>query len=443
MTMLLATDEGVRTLDGADGAEAAGPGPTVAVIPGDDVALHRLMLVETESRARLAEARMRATDLAAQPIEDLHVAVGPADADGASWVAIIAHDRMAGHLSHLKAAGAAPAHVVPAALLLAPADGAPSMARFGDRVLLRTEELAGLVEPSLASALTGSSQLGRFLQLGEFACGEAPDPLPLDLLQGAYAPRRRWWAERRFRIVALLLGLLVATLLAAPLLIERARSAAAVAVSDRAVVELAAQTLGTRPADAEAGAAALAAARRSAEGGALGARLSFATAIIEQVPGASLETVRLTGDGKLLLGLGGPADAINLVGQRMAGGAFQVQAAGTTITVGDRQAARATNDSELAQSLLRLVTARQDAALAGAARARGAPMKPEAVAAALVAAGLSPPGSAGPAIPVPAARATVLLPLIADLELKGARFTTATITRNADQTVSATLGVAP
>ncbi len=443
MTILLATDDGVRTLDVAEAAEAGAAGPTVAVIPGDDVALHRLTLMETGGRARLAEARMRATDLSAQPIEELHVAVGPADSEGASWVGIIAHDRMAGHLTHLKAAGAEPAHVVPAALLLAPAEGAPSMARFGDRVLLRTQELAGLVEPSLASALTGSSQLGRFLQLGEFAPGGAPVPLPLDLLQGAYALRRRWWAERSFQIPALLLGLLVAALLAAPFLIERARSAAAVAVSDRAVVELAAQTLGTRPADATAGAAALAAARRAAEGGALGARLSFATAILEQVPGASLETVRLADDGSLQLALGGPADAINLVGQRMAGGPFAVRASGTTVTIGDRQAARATTDSPLAQSLLRLVTARQDAALAGAARARGAPMKADAVTAAFVAAGLSPPGSRGPAIPVPAARATVLLPLIADLELKGARFTRAMIDRNADKTVTATLGVAP
>jgi general secretion pathway protein L len=440
MTMLLATEDGVRPL-GAGNADA--PGATVAVIPGDDVALHRLTLMETDSRARLAEARMRATDLAAQPIDDLHVAVGPADAEGASWVALIAHDRMAGHLAHLKAAGAEAAHVVPAALLLDPADSAPSMARFGDRVLLRTNELAGLVEPSLASALTGSSQLGRFLQLGEFAPEAAPDPLPLDLLQGSYAPRHRWWADRRFRLAALLLGLLVAALLLAPLLIDRVRNGAAIAVNDRAVVELAAQTLGTRPADAEAGAAALAAARRTAEGGAIGARMTFATAIIEQVPGARLDSARLQPDGSLLLALGGPADAINLVGQRMAGGAFVAKPSGTSITLGDRQAARTTVDTPLAQSMLRLVTARQDAALAAAAKARGAPMQPQAVAAALVAAGLAPPGQAGPRLAVPAARATVLLPLLSDLEMKGARFGGAEFTRNADQTISATLEVAP
>lgn len=440
MNLLLATEDGVLTL----GEPVAGEGgATVVVIPGDDMALHRLTLLETDGRARLAEARMRATDLSAQPIEDVHVALGPADADGASWVGLIARDRMTGHLAHLKAAGADPSHIVPAALLLEPAAATPSMARFGDRVLLRTNEIAGLVEPSLASALTGSSQLGRFLQLAEFAPSQAPDPLPLDLLQGDYAPRSRWWADRRFQLAAALLGLVVVALLLAPALIQRARTAAAVAVLDRSVVELASQTLGKAPENAEAGAKALAAARRAADGGALGARLSYVTAILETVPGARLENASLQPDGSLLLALGGPADAINLIGQRMAGGAFAATASGPTLKVGDRVAGRFTSDSPLAQSMLRMVTARQDAALAGAARARGTRMSAEAVRAALVAAGLSQPGAAATPILVPSARATVLLPLLSDLEMKGARFTSAKISRNADQTISATLGVAP
>lgn len=440
MTLLLETEDGVLALGEPGSGDAQA---TIAVIPGDDMALHRLTLVETDARARLAEARMRATDLAAQPIEDVHVAVGPADAEGACWVGLIARDRMAGHLAHLRAAGADPAHVVPAALLLEPAEAAPSMARYGDRVLLRTSEVAGLVEPSLASALTGSSQLGRFLQLGEFSPSQAPDPLPLDLLQGDFAPRIRWWAERRFQIAAALLSLLLVALLLAPALIDRARTAAAVAVMDRAVVDLATQTLGSAPPGAVAAAEALAAARRAADGGALGARLSHVTAIIETIPGARLDSARLRPDGSLLLVLGGPADAINLVGQRTAGGAFAASATGTTLVLGDRQAGRATSDTPLAQSMLRLVTARQDAALAGAARARGAPLSADAARAAFVAAGLAPPAAAGEPILVPAARATVLLPLLVDLERKGARFTAAEITRNADQTISASLGVAP
>jgi general secretion pathway protein L len=387
---------------------------------------------------------MRATDLAAQPIEDVHVAVGPADADGASWVALIDRAAMAGHIAHLKAAGAEPAAIVPAALLLDPAEATPSMARFGDRVLLRTSDLAGLVEPSLASALTGSSQLGRFLQLGEFEPAAAPDPVPLDLLQGEFAPRLRWWASRRFKLQAAGLALLVLLLLAAPFLVERARSAALVTGYDRAVVELATQTLGARPADAAAGAEALAAARRTAEAGALGARLSHVARAVEGVPGARFDAVRLQADGSLLVTLGGEADAINAIAPRLSGGAFDVEARGATLTVKDRIAGRATTDSALSASMLRLVTARQDAALVAAAKARP-PMPAPVVAQALAAQGLGDPRLPPEAgtVSVPAARAPVLLPAIADLEQKGARFTAFTLTRNADETVSATLGVAP
>jgi general secretion pathway protein L len=441
MTLVLETEDGVLRLGGAD---VEGESPLVALLPGDDIALHRLPLAESDARERLSEARMRATDLSAQPIEDLHVAVGPADADGQSWVALIDRQRMADHLAHLKAAGAQPAHVVPAALLLDMPESGPGMARFGDRVLIRTGEIAGLVEPSLASALSGTSLLGRFVQLSEFAPEAVPDVLPLDLLQGEFAPRVRWWRERRFRLWGGLLALLVLLLALAPPLIDRARSAAAIAGYDQAVIELAAQTLGQRPADAMAASAALGAARASAEGGALGARLSFAAQGIESIPGARFDSVTLQPDGALKIGLGGPADAINLVGPRLAGGAFETRAEGTSVTLGGRVAGRPANDSPLSLAMLRLVAARQDAALVAAAKARGAPMTADQVAAALVTAGLADPAAAaGGRILVPAARSTVLLPLIADLELKGARFSAARIGRNADETLSATLEVKP
>lgn len=441
MTMLIATADGVETLVAGTDEEA----PLVAVIPGDDVALHRLHLIETEGSARLDEARMRATDLAARPLDELHVAVGPADAEGASWIGIIERERMAGHVAHFEAAGAKPTHIIPAALLLPPEPDGPSLARFGqtgDRVLLKTPEVAGLIEPVLTSSLAGSSQLGRMARMSAFAPSAVPDPLPLDLLQGAFAPRRQWWKERRFQLAAGLLTLLALLLLAAPTLIDRAKSAATIAAQDRAVVELAGATLGTRPTSAEAGAAALADARRKAEGGAVSARLSAATQAIETVPAARLDSARLETDGGLRLALGGPADAVNTLIPRLAAGPFATTSSGTTVLMGDRRAGAAANASPLSLSMLRLVTARSDAAIVAAARARGGTMKPEAVAAVFVASGLAQPGPTG-SIAVPAARATVLLPLLADLELKGAHFTSATITRNADETLAGQFTVAP
>jgi general secretion pathway protein L len=442
MTLLLATADGLKPLDEpVDDAQAP-----VAVLPGDDVALHRLLLLETAPKRRLEEARMRATDLAAQPIDALHVAVGPADADGASWVALIDRERMAAHLAFLAASGARPAQLVPAALLLAPPAAGAALARLDDRVLLRTPELAGLVEPALAADLLGPAWPGRAAALPDFA-PDPPDPLPLDLLQGEFAPRLRWWRSRRFQIPAALLTLLLVLLLAAPLLIERARAAATIAAYDEAVVELAATALGARPADAAAGAAQLAAARRAAEGSAVGARLSHAAGRLEPIPGARLDAAATKG-AALELTLGGPADAVNGAAAALAAGPFEATRNGTEVTLGERRAGIAATPSPLSAAMLRFVAARQDAAIVTARGARpAAPPTPAELAAAFAAVGLGDaaiaPAPAGTTIAVPAARATVLLPLLADLELRGATFTTLTLARNQDETVAAALTVAP
>lgn len=436
MTLCLATDEGLTLLED-DGADS----PLIAVLPGDDIALHRLALLETDPAARLIEARMRATDLSAQPIEDVHVAVGPADSEGSSWVALIDRERMASHLSHATVDGKAPAAMVPAALLLPPAESSPSLARLGDRVLLRTHDLAALVEPPLASSLTGTSLMGRFITLGEFKPG-TPASLPLDLLQGDFAPRLKWWALRWVRLGALGLGLLVALLLFAPILIREARNAAAVAAYDHAVVELANQTLGKPHATAERAARALAIERRNAEGPALAAKLTSVSRAIEQTMGAELESATLQPDGKLELKLGGSAEAIRMLSAKLEGGPFDTKAHGTNVIMGDRVAGRAANPTKLANSMVRMVTARQDAALVMAARARKSRISPAQAAALFTSAGLSQTMAVGSSVEIPSARPTALFPLLADLDQGGARIEAASFTRNADNTISARLSFA-
>jgi general secretion pathway protein L len=443
MSLLLATADGVRALCDVD-ADA----PVIGVIPGDDVALHHLKLLESGEAARLEEARMRAVDLAAQPLEDVHVAVGPADAEGASWVALIDRTRMAGHLAHFRNHGVEPRHLVPAPLLLDPAEPDGALARLDERVVVRTPELAALVEPDLAPLVAGPAWKGRFYLLPDYAPAEPAEP-PLDLLQGEFAPRLRWWRLKSFQIPAALLTLLVLLLLAAPALVERARTAAAVRGYDQAVVELAAQTLGRRPPDASAASTALAAARRKAEGGTVAARLSAVAATVETVPGTRIEAVRLQPNGWLRVSLGGPAGAINQVGLSLAGSAFDTRPDGTDLLMGERRAGRATSDSELAGALLRFVEARSDAALVALGKARPPIGDRAAVAgrltALLAAAGLAEasviPGPAGLAVSIPAARATALLPFIADAERLGLRVSALAISRNADETLNAHLMV--
>lgn len=439
MKLRLVTPAGLAPVGPDDGG-----GPTVAVLPGDGVALHRVQLTETEAAARLAEARMRAIDLAAQPEAEVHVAVGPADPEGYSWIAVADRAGLAGIVDGLRAREPALAHLVPAALLLPDEGGRPSMARIDGRILLRTEAVAGLVEPDLAKLLTGSVLTPRPEAQSPFVPA-VPEVLPLDLLQGELAPRRAWWRDRRFRLVALLLALLVLLLALAPLAIERGRAMAAIAGYDAAVVELARTALGpTAPDEAAAAAAALAEARRAAEGGAVGARLSHVASRIEGVPGARLERVALLPDGGLSLLLGGPAESVTQAQRAILAGGFEGRAEGAALTLGDRRTGDGAADpSALGRALRRFTGARTDAALLAAARARPAPPDSTQLQAAFAAVGLGDalvaPGSRGPRVTVPAARATVLLPLIADLELRGARIVQLAITGNADQTLAATL----
>ena len=450
MTLLLETADGVRAL-GAGAPDGAEAGPVIAVLRGDDIALHRLTLLEATPQRRLEEARMRAADLSAQPIDDVHVAVGPAGADGASWVALIDRDRMMDHVTRLKLADIAPAHIVPAALLLddGPPDGV--LARLDDWVVVRTPDIAGVVEPALAPYVAGAAWKGRFYLLPEYDPAMPEGEPALDLLQGEFAPRVEWWKQRAFQIPAALLALLFLLLLLAPGMAERARSAAAIAGYDRAVLEIAEATLGTRPAGAEAGAVALAQARLRAEGGVPMARISHVTAMIETAPGARIESIALQPEGRLRVALGGQAPAINQLMPRLLQGPFEAQAQGTALLMGERRAGYAATQSDLSQAMLRFVSARADAALITAARARPKPADPAAfgarIGAAFAAAGLRDaailPSPAGLTVGVPAARSAVLLPLLSDLELQGVRFTALAIARNADDTLNARLGLAP
>lgn len=422
MKLLLEIEDGLRTL-----ADDGGKDPVVVgVIAGDDLALHYLP-------GGAEEARMKAVDLAAQPVDDLHVAVGASDADGGCWLAIIDREQLRGHLARFRAAGITPAHLLPAALLLP--DGDPAMAMLGDRVLLRNRQLGACVEPGLAAAL-GGGDTGRLPAFRP----DFPDSLPLDLLQGAFAPRFQWWKARSFQLAAALLLLLLLAAIAAPQLIAEQRARALVAEQDQETVALTASLLGQPPQSAEAAAAALAAARQAAEGQALGPRLALVTDAVANTPGARLERLALLPDGHLELVAGGPAEAIDQLGALLQAGPFLVERNGPAMLLGGRRPARAPASPTLA-AMLRLATARQDAALLRNAAISG-PLAAADAATRMAEqlAGSSVEQAGGNArLVVPAAKAGVLLPLLARLEQQGAGIASASIERNPDDTVNATL----
>lgn len=436
MKLLLQTADGLRTLEDSGGADT----PIVGVLPGDDIALHRLHLAGDNDADRLEDARMRATDLAAQPIEELHVATGHPDDDGASWVAIIDRGLMAGHVEHFRIHGAKPAHLVPAALLLDAHDDQPTTARLGDMLLFRNAEIAGLVDSRLAQAAIGAAG---HAPAAEFA-PVAPAVLPLDLMQGAFAPRREWWKEQSFSRAFMVLGVLLLLALPAPAFLERARDKATTASYDDAVVQLTQKTLGAAPADAAEGAAALAKARHAAEGAALGSRLSFVAAQTGAIPGARLTQAELGNDGALQLALGGPANSVNRLAGALMAGPFDAEGSGLALKLGNRRTGVVRGQSMLQAAMARFADARSDAAIIRAA-GKPAALSGNDIVAALQAAGLAESrAGANPAqILVPAARSTTLLPILARLESKGARFVQVKIAPNQDQTVNALLEVAP
>lgn len=402
--------------------------PAVGIIPGDDVALHRIWLSGATARERRAEARMRASDLAAEPLDDLHVALAPAGDAGDWWLALIGRERMAAHLATFAAAGVDPDHLVPAPLLLPAADSGVAAARLGDLCLLRGSDFAASVEPELAALLAPGTTPGAFTP-------EMTDPPPLDLRQGEFARKLRWWRLRWVQVAVAALVLVALLLAALPAVVAEGRARAAAAAEEQHIRNLAGHVLGRPFADAEGAARALAAARRRAEASAVAPRLSLASAILAAAAPARLDRAELGPDGALHLVLGGPTEAAG-----RAAAAFRDQrwfaaaVDGAIVRLGPRLTPASRADAAAADAAI--VSAVRRARSGRADPPRGA----DAVAAALAAAGLLDAASIGQEgaqtlITIPAARAQALLPMLADLEAAGLPIVALRLDAAADGTI--------
>lgn len=447
--LVLATDRGLEPL-------AEGEDPAIVAVAGADIALHRLRLAATGRRARADELAMRLADLAAEDPAGLHVATGAPDADGRLWVALVDPERFSARLAGIAQAGLKPRAVVPAALLLPePEPGAMATAAAGPLVLVRAETLAAAVEPELVPHLGAGAAHPAPRPLAELLRARPPEPsdLGLDLRQGRFAPPVRWWRERRWRIGLGLLLLLALLLALAPALVGGLRDARRAAAHDAESIAIAARATGRTPASAEEAVAALAAARRAAEGSGIAARLAHAVAILERHPEVRLAAVEAHGEGPLALALAGPADAVNAAAAALASGPFEAAQEGSRVRLGPRrppEPSPATPAGARAAEA-RVLAARADAMILSALprpAARGpaageapAPLAAR-VSALLARAGLEArpePEADGLRLAVPAVRSAVLLPLLADLEAVGANVARLSIARNDDRTLRATL----
>ena len=179
--------DGARTLAAGDGWPIPDPAtPLVLAVPGEAVALHWLDLPDLAPAQAAAAARMALADRLGEA--DPHIAVAPGS--GLRVVAAVAREAMAAWLAEAARAGWKPAALIPDPLLLpAPASGW-AVAQDGKRVLARSAAAAFAAEADLAAAIIGNASASP-------ARPQLPDPLPIDLLSGEYAPVTRWQPDAR------------------------------------------------------------------------------------------------------------------------------------------------------------------------------------------------------------------------------------------------------
>ena len=270
------------------------------------------VLVRPRGKMPLQQALAAARLECAEAGEGLHVAVAADNDSTGLLVATVAVADMDLWLASLAAADVLPEAIVPAALVL-PADDGPTAAELADQPLLRTPEAAFAGEPELAEALAGGEP--RILsddELADALVAAWRDP-PLNLRQGAYAPRRvsifllpDWLQLARMAAVALLLGFLILAVETIKLNADASsREQAALAAAQKrfpAAVDLAsAQALVSGEL-----------ARRGEGGGAFAAPASAVLAAMRPIPSLRLRDLGYAPDGTLRFQAAAPtADDIN------------------------------------------------------------------------------------------------------------------------------------
>ncbi|QMW21739.1 hypothetical protein [Sandaracinobacteroides saxicola] len=424
---LLLDPRGVSVLHDPPGATE-----TVGVVALPALALHRVALFETAPRRLRAEIAERGAALSAEAPEGLHVAAGTRDAEGQAWIAVARAEAMAAIVAGF--APHDPVSIVPAPLLLAAAADV-AVAHLPDLTLLRAAEFAASVEPSLG----GMMLEGRSAAVEPWPPALPEDGVPLDLRQGRFARRLRWWRERRWQRRLGVLSLLVLLLAVVPAALHRWQAAAEVERLDKAVAAAAAATPGV----AKGGdpARALAARRMELEGQGGLARLAALVAALDggRVRAASLG---MAPDGSVIASLSGPAAAIAALPGRLRAGGHAATLDGPVLTV--RALAPAASGDALRDARWRAARATRDAAAIRALSRAAWPEPGPAIRAAAAAAGLpdavilvTPDGRA--TLGVAAARPRVLLGLLATLANQGILTVSGTIARAGEDSVQAQL----
>ena len=182
--------------------DAAAPIPTaertILAVPGEQVAVHWRELDDALSPAQAAAAaRLLLADASAEPLADMHIAVGRSEA-GRTPIAMVPAGRAAAWLAAAVAAGVDPDAVVPTPLLLPVPESGFVRRERGSLADFRGPGAAFSLEPDLAAAIVADAPVER-LDEADFESGLgaiAAAPI-LDLRQGRFAQRSAWRGDRR------------------------------------------------------------------------------------------------------------------------------------------------------------------------------------------------------------------------------------------------------
>lgn len=307
--------------------ETERPIDVVAVVPGESVAVHWLELPAGLAPAQAAAAaRMMASEASAQPLSEMHVAVGAEDGSALRPVALVPALSMAGWLARLQAEGLDPDLVIPEPLLLEPpAEGFVRHDR-SEVPLYRGAHEAFSIEPALAALVIGDAPVQRLdVDAYEGGLAEAIAGPTVNLRQGEFAKRRKWKIEwQQVRRLALLLLAIMAVTLAIQIVSIWRYTYAADALEQEAN-RIAGEALGRGSVDSEQ------LERRLSElrGGGVGyaAIASAVFAAVRATPSAELTSIVYDRDGTMRLTVMADSTAtIASLEQRIEAGGFEAEA---------------------------------------------------------------------------------------------------------------------
>jgi general secretion pathway protein L len=282
----------------------------IALAPAADVPLRWRHYPDAAPAQAAVAARIDALKESLGDAALLHVVTGqPADEGQAVPVAVTTHAAMAAWTDWLKARDLAPAAIIPSAAAVPPPEpGTLWTAEVGGEQIVRSADHAYRSDPELDPLIAGSHDVAPLdpERMREALLLTLAAP-PLDLLSGAWKPKRSWSVDpAMLRIAKRLLVALVAVSLLVPI-IYAARLASDTRRADAAVVAIAKEA-GVTAGDAAAAEAELD--RRLAAAG--GGPLAFsvpASALYDAMgdaPGVSLKTLSHRTDGTLTTTLAAP-----------------------------------------------------------------------------------------------------------------------------------------